>query len=156
MKPRLHAKVSVKKFGGKPEDYFEIHQFIDSSKATHADMRHRALLHSSFGCYVTESVFGIYITNSDGKEVSVRDIAEQHVIDDMGRIPSVSEYLDGMPFYDWLGGRPKQKVTVPFDLGLPHAPKPIESIPVSPETEKKIRELLNPRPPIGLDTKIID
>lgn len=114
MKPYLHGKVSAKRFGGKPEDYQAIHDFIDSSKATFPDMRHRAILHSAFGIYITERVFGINITNSDGKLVSVRDIAEQHVIDDMGRIPTTQDYLQGMPMYDWLGGKPKEKRQVPF------------------------------------------
>lgn len=104
MKPFLHGKVSVKKWGGKEEDYQEIHDFLDSSKACHPDMRHRAILHSSFGIYICEKVFGINIKNSDGKLVSVRDIAERHVLDDMGRIPTVSDYLNGMPMYTWLGG----------------------------------------------------
>ena len=104
MKPRLHAKSSVKKFGGKPEDYQKIHDFLDSSKAHFPDMRHRALLHSSFGIYIAEQVFGLYFINSDGHEVSVRDVAEKHIIEDMGRIPTVQDYLEGMPLYNWLGG----------------------------------------------------
>lgn len=108
MKPYLHGKISVEKWGGKPEDYQAIHDFLDSPKAAHPDMRHRALLHNAFGCFIAERVFGVNITNSDGKLVSVRDIAEQHIIDDCGRIPTVSDYLNGMPFYDWLGG-PKKR-----------------------------------------------
>lgn len=108
MKPYEHALVSVKKWKGKPEDYLPIHDFIDSTKAHHADMRHRALLHSSWGIYIVEQIFGTNITNSDERLISVRDIAERHVLDDMGRIPSVQDYLAGMPFYDWLGG-PKRK-----------------------------------------------
>jgi hypothetical protein len=96
MKPFLHGKVSTRKWGGKPEDYQEIHDFLDSSKAAFPDMRHRAILHSSFGIYICEKVFGINIENSDGKLISVRDIAEQHVIDDMGRIPTVQDYLTDM------------------------------------------------------------
>lgn len=109
MKPYLHGKVSARKWGGKPEDYQEIHDFLDSSKAAFPDMRHRAILHSSFGIFICEKVFGINIENSDGKLVSVRDIAEQHVIDDMGRIPTVQDYLEGMPMYNWLGGRKSTK-----------------------------------------------
>ena len=111
MKPFLHARVSVKRWGGKEEDYQAIHDFIDSSKAHVPDMRHRAILHSSFGIYLTERVFGTNITNSNGKLVSVRDIAEQHVIDDLGKIPTVADYLDGMPIYSWLGG-PKRVVKI--------------------------------------------
>jgi hypothetical protein len=108
VKPFDHGKVSVRRWGGVPEDYQAIHDFLDESKAHFADMRHRALLHNSFGIYLCERLFGHNITNAAGRLVSVRDVAEQHVIDDMGRIPSVQDYLQGMPFYDWLGG-PKRK-----------------------------------------------
>lgn len=114
MKPYLHARVSVKKWGGKPEDYLQIHDFLDESKAHFADMRHRALLHNTWGIYLCERLFGHNIRNSDNRLVSVRDIAEQHVIDDMGRIPSVQDYFQGMPMYNWLGG-PKRKLTRPID-----------------------------------------
>ena len=110
MKPYLHAKLSVKKWGGKPEDYLEIHDFIDSTKAHHADMRHRAMLHNSWGIYLCERIFGHNSENSDGRLVSVRDVAEQHVIEDLGRIPAITEYLSAMPMMAWLGG-PKQRVT---------------------------------------------
>ena len=118
MKPFLHARVSVSKWGGKEADYLAIHDFLDPSKAHFPDMRHRALLHSSFGIYVAERVFGHNITNSDGRLVSVRDIAERHVIDDLGRIPTVQDYLQGMPFYDWLGG-PKRAPTRSIDMTAP-------------------------------------
>ena len=108
MKPYLHGKISVSKWGGKTEDYQAIHDWLDAPKKSFPDMRHRAILHNSFGIYLCEERFGINITNSDGKLVSVRDIAEQHVIDDMGRIPTLQDYLEGMPFYDWLGGPPRK------------------------------------------------
>ena len=110
MKPYQHAQGSVRRWAGIPEDYLAIHDFIDESKAHHADMRHRAMLHNSFGIYICERLFGHNITNSSGRLVSVRDIAEQHIIEDMGRIPSLQDYLEGMPFYDWLGG-PKRTVS---------------------------------------------
>lgn len=115
MKPHLHGKISVKKFGGKVADYQAIHDFLDSSKAHVADMRHRAILHSSFGIYIAKLVFGTLIVNSAGKEVSVRDIAEQHVLDDLGRIPTVQDYLEGMPMYDWLGGPVRTTREIPMD-----------------------------------------
>jgi hypothetical protein len=115
MKPYLHAKNSVKSFGGKLEDYLPIHDFLDESKAHFPDMRHRAMLHNSFGIYLCERIFGHTVKNSDGRIVQVRDIAEQHVIEDMGRIPTVQDYLTGMPLYDWLGG-PKRKISRTIDL----------------------------------------
>jgi hypothetical protein len=114
MKPFKHSLISVSKWGGKPEDYLEIHDFLDSSKAHFADMRHRAVFHSTLGIFLCERIFGHHLTNSDNRLVSVRDVAEQHVLDDMGRIPSVQDYLQGMPMYDWLGG-PARKYTRPVD-----------------------------------------
>jgi hypothetical protein len=108
MKPFLHAKNSANKHGGVPEDYQKIHDFIDHSKAAMPDMRHRALLHSAWGIYVVEQVFGTTLTNSDGKKVSVRDIAEDHVIEDLGFIPTVEHWLNNMTMQDWMfGGRRK-------------------------------------------------
>lgn len=107
MKPYLHAQKTVRKYGGEPEDYLPIHDFLDSSKQNFPDMRHRAMLHNSFGIYIAERVFGTFIVNSENKKVQVRDVAEMHIIEDMGRIPTVGDYLRGMPMYDWLGGRPK-------------------------------------------------
>lgn len=119
MKPHLHARISVKRHGGHVDDYMPIHEFIDSSKATLADVRHRALLHSSFGCFIVEKVFGTLITNADGKEVSTRDIAEEHIQDDLGFIPSVDKWLRNMRIEPWMGGDRKhnrhRKVSIPFD-----------------------------------------
>lgn len=109
MKPYLHGLVSAKKFGGRPEDYQAIHDFIDSSKAHIADVRHRALLHSSFGIYLCEKVFGTYIVNSDKDIVQVRDIAEEHVLEDLGTIPTVEHWLKNMTIQSWMGGKVKNR-----------------------------------------------
>lgn len=115
MKPHLHANSSAAQWGGVPEDYQAIHDFIDSSKAHVADIRHRALLHNSFGCFLAEQVFGILITNSAGKKVSVRDIAERHIIEDLGRIPSVQDYLQHMTIQVWMSG-PTKKTEKLFNI----------------------------------------
>lgn len=104
MKPFLHARGSVRRWGGKPEDYLAIHDFIDSSKAAMPDLRHRALYHHAMGCYLVERIFGHTIKNSDGREVSTRDVAEEHIIEDMGYLPSVEDWLDAMPMLAWMGG----------------------------------------------------
>lgn len=73
-KPWIHALSSAKRYGGKPEDYMDIHNLMDSSKSSIADNRHRALTHNSwFIGYILEKVFGSTLKNSDGKIVSVRD-----------------------------------------------------------------------------------
>jgi len=115
-KPLLHAEHSAQKHGGIVEDYLPIHNFIDSSKAHVPDIRHRALLHNSFGIYLTEQVFGVYIVNSDGKKVSVRDVAEEHIKQDMGNIPTVQDWLKCMGIQDWMLGHKKPKATRHFDF----------------------------------------
>lgn len=104
MKPYIHAKISAKRHGGVPEDYVEIHDFIDSPKATLADVRQRAILHNSFGCYIVEKIFGHTITNSEGKLISTRDIAEEHINDDMGWIPTPKDWLKNLEIEDWMLG----------------------------------------------------
>ncbi|AVH85067.1 hypothetical protein RsoM2USA_139 [Ralstonia phage RsoM2USA] len=114
MKPRIHAKISVKKFGGKAEDYIAIHDFIDSSKSCVPDIRHRTILHSAFGCYLVEKVFGHFITNSDGKEVSTRDVAEEHIMEDLGFLPTMQDYLQHMTIEPWMSGTRKRR-TIDLD-----------------------------------------
>jgi len=109
MKPLIHAKVSVKRHGGCVEDYLPIHEFIDSSKIAMPDVRHRAILHSSFGCYMAERIFGTYITNAQGKDVSVRDLAEEHIQEDLGFIPEVSDWLGKIELQPWMSGGAKKR-----------------------------------------------
>lgn len=112
MKPHLHAISSAKRWGGKPEDYLEIHDWFDSTKAAHASVKHRAVLHSAFGIYIAEQVFGHLIKNSDGRDVSVRDVGEQHVLEDLGTIPSLDDWLKCMELQPWMGGPSKKTRTV--------------------------------------------
>jgi hypothetical protein len=104
-KPYIHAESSVRKFGGKTDDYIEIHNLMDSSKAAICDNRHRALTHNSwFIGTILEKIFGVTITNSDGDKVSVRDVGEQHVSEDLkGKyIPTAQDYLQEMDMQDWM------------------------------------------------------
>lgn len=104
MKPFQHAKGSVARWGGEPGDYMAIHDFIDATKIAMPDLRHRAVLHNAFGCFLVERVFGHTLVNSSGREVSTRDIAEQHIIEDMGFLPSLEDWLDDLPIQKWYGG----------------------------------------------------
>jgi hypothetical protein len=104
-KPYRHAVSSAKKFGGVAEDYQDIHDFMDSSKGTIADNRHRALTHNAwFLSVVLERVFGTTRINSAGRTYCVRDIGEQHVLEDFGQrfIPSAQDYLAGIPMEAWM------------------------------------------------------
>lgn len=98
----FHAKSSAAKFGGTPEDYVAIHEWFDASKAHLPDMRHRALRHHSQGIFWAEEVFGRTITNSQGKEVPVRLVGEQHVLEDFGFIPTLQDWFSNMEKADWM------------------------------------------------------
>lgn len=101
--PYHHALSSSQKFGGRPEDYQAIHDWFDQTKAHMPDVRHRAILHSSFGIFLCEQVFGTTIKNSSGKAVPVRTIGEQHVKEDMGgQIPTVQDWLEDLPLKAWM------------------------------------------------------
>src|SRR5258708_6169383 len=91
--PLKHAQSSARKFGGRAEDYLPIHNWFDESKAFFADFRHRALRHHTEGIFLAEKLFGVAIVNSEGKQVPVRYVGEQHVKEDLGRIPSAQEWL---------------------------------------------------------------
>tara|TARA_B100001121_G_scaffold203210_1_gene177741 strand:+ start:478 stop:981 length:504 start_codon:yes stop_codon:yes gene_type:complete len=54
-----HAEGTAKKFGGKSSDYLEIHEMMDSSKSAFGDNRHRAIFHTTLGCYYIQKMFGI-------------------------------------------------------------------------------------------------
>lgn len=111
MKPYIHAKNSVRRYGGNEGDYLPIHDFFDSTKSAWADVRHRAILHSSFGIFLVEKVFGTTLTNSDGKVISVRDVAEDHVVEDCGSIPTIEKWLANLPLEDWMTGKGQREFT---------------------------------------------
>jgi len=99
----FHAKSSAQTFGGIPEDYLAIHDWFDASKEAFCDFRHRAVRHHSEGIFECEHVFGSYIINSDGKEVPVRYIGEQHVMEDCGgKVPSLKDWLQELNPKPWM------------------------------------------------------
>lgn len=111
-KPMTHARSSARRYGGSPDDYIEIHEFMDGSKGAVADLRHRYLTHNSwFIRHVVEKVFGLELTNSDERQVSTRQIAEDHVEEDFGGfIPTAQDWAMAMEMQDWMrpgaGGHP--------------------------------------------------
>jgi len=100
--PYYHAKASVRSYGGCIEDYLPIHQWLDASKQYIADVRHRALRHHSQGVFECEHEFGVTILNSDKKSVPVRLIAEQHIVEDLGCVPSLNDWLEKLPRESWM------------------------------------------------------
>jgi len=100
--PYHHSVSSAKRYGGKAEDYLDIHSWFDASKEMYADFRHRALRHHTQGIFEAERVFGVTITNSAGKEIPTRLIGEQHCIEDCGFIPTVEDWLSRIEPERWM------------------------------------------------------
>ena len=100
--PYHHALSSVHKWGGEPEDYLAVHAWFDETKAHFADARHRAMRHHSEGIFLMESIFGVTLTTSTGREIPTRWVGEQHVYEDLGRIPSLGDWLEHLAPQGWM------------------------------------------------------
>jgi DNA-binding transcriptional ArsR family regulator len=97
MDPYTHAELSAKKRGGKPEDYFPVHSFIDSTKELCSDNRHR-ILHTLWGIRrVILPIFGPTLINSDGNSVNIKELCEaDHILPDYKNrfIPTLSDFTE--------------------------------------------------------------
>jgi len=103
--PLIHSKSSVKRWGGKVEDYLPLHELIDSPKATMNNNSARALTHNTWFAYtIMPKIFGYNITNSDGKSVDVVDIAMLHIAEDfrMKFVPTAQDYLQHIQVQAWF------------------------------------------------------
>ena len=102
--PLVHAERSARKWGGAPADYLAVHQWFDATKAHVPDNRHRMILHNSFGISLAEQVFGLALLNSAGKRVFVREIGQQHVLEDLAWLPTLTDCLQELPLRAWMTG----------------------------------------------------
>ena len=101
--PYHHALSSVRKWGGRVDEYLLLHQWFDESKMLTADFRHRALRHHAEGVFMLERFFGASITISTGRVVPVRLIGEQHVREDLGFIQSFVDWVRCIRPEPWMG-----------------------------------------------------
>lgn len=95
MTPWHHAESSSTRWGGSPADYIDIHNWFDETKQYTGDFRHRALRHHSAGVEWAIEKFGHTIVVA-GKDVPVKLIAEQHIVEDCGWIPTPKDWLKGI------------------------------------------------------------
>ncbi|KOY87777.1 hypothetical protein AD998_18025 [bacterium 336/3] len=99
MNAYIHSEISVKKRGGTIEDYYAIHDFMDSTKELCSDNRHR-ILHTHWGIkQVIIPVFGHTLINSDGKTVNIKDLCEQdHILPDYHNrfIPTLADFVEAI------------------------------------------------------------
>lgn len=99
MNAMQHARISAKRWGGEPEDYYELHAFIDSTKSLCSDTRHR-ILHTLWGINsVVVPVFGHSIQNSAGKSIDIKDLCERdHLLVDYQQrfIPTLNDFVNAI------------------------------------------------------------
>lgn len=100
--PYHHALSSAKQWGGAWEDYLAIHTWFDETKDHVGDFRHRALRHHALGVKLCEERFGTTITTSTGRVVPVRWITEQHLREDFGFIPNLSDWIRSIKPEPWM------------------------------------------------------
>jgi hypothetical protein len=102
MNPYFHALSSAARYGGTADNYLPLHQWFDESKAFLPDFRHRALRHHAEGIFLAERIFGPTITSSLGREVPTRFLGEQHVMEDLGWIPTAQDWLTCIAPRPWM------------------------------------------------------
>lgn len=100
--PYHHAVSSARRWGGEPDDYVLLHEWFDQTKSYHGDFRHRALRHHTHGVFECERNFGRTLELSNGRKIPVRWVAERHIIEDLGRIPTFGDWLSCITPAPWM------------------------------------------------------
>jgi len=94
-----HSEISLKRYGGRIDDYYPIHSFMDSTKELCSDNRHR-ILHTMWGIKrVIIPIFGHTIFNSIDKPINVKDLLEKdHILPDYRNrfIPTLSDFVGAL------------------------------------------------------------
>lgn len=115
MTPWEHSLLSAHKFGGSPEDYLEIHEFIDSSKYYFPHFKHRAVFHHTTGAAFAHAFFGPVVNNT-----VVRDIAFEHIKEDLGFIAKLEDWYPSISFIQQVEEKTvrqiSDKLKVDYDL----------------------------------------
>lgn len=89
-----HCVSSAKAFGGNPEDYADLHRWMDRGRTSTSKILHRMLCHHTQGIADAVAFFGDTITNSNGRKVPTSLLAEQHIREDLGFIPTLDHYIE--------------------------------------------------------------
>ena len=116
--PWHHAVSSARRYGGEPDSYLHVHEWFDATKGWLPDFRHRAIRHHSEGIAQAVELFPpikIHVlVNGERKEkvIPIRWVAEQHVIEDLGHIPTAADWLRGLTTVEPWMNRNARKLSV--------------------------------------------
>ena len=63
-----------------------------------------AFVEDILNLFKTNRLKGVHILNSDNKKIHVRDIAEQHILEDFrGKfIPTINDYINNLKLKNWM------------------------------------------------------
>lgn len=86
-----HVDHSINRWGGSYDTYKPIHTFLDLTKVYLSDWRHRLLLHNTLGVSLVGNIFEDIIIGK--KTISSRVVAEHHILEDLGVIPTTEWML---------------------------------------------------------------
>jgi hypothetical protein len=118
MTPWFHSVSSSKQWGGQPEEYYDLHNWLDETKQHTGDWTHRALRHHSAGVEWAVERFGPVLVLSCGKKVPVKPLAEQHIEEDCGFVPTPADWLAALKAHpaEWMLRVGKKSKEFPLEL----------------------------------------
>lgn len=89
-----HSVSSANAFGGTPEDYHELHAWMDRGRDQTDRLLHRMLSHHAQGVADGVRLFGPTWTISTGRQVPTSLILGGHIREDLGFLPTLEHYLE--------------------------------------------------------------
>ena len=76
------------------------------------------MYHHTAGVWLCQEIFGRTITVGErGIQVPVRLIAERHILEDLGWLPSPKDYIDAMTLRTWMSGAQRKELPLSHLLG---------------------------------------
>ena len=96
-----HCVSSANAFGGEPDDYAELHRWMDRSRDSTNSIMHRMLSHHTQGIRDCIEHFGHTIDICRAPAVPTSLLAEQHVREDLGFIPNLDHYIELLTCPRW-------------------------------------------------------
>jgi hypothetical protein len=107
------ANASAARFGGDPSAYLALHAWFLETRNWSYGPEHLLFRHHAFGIFEAEARFGPVIASDNGKAVPTRVVAERHVQQVLGRVPSAADFLRRIKGERWM-----LQATSPRKLGL--------------------------------------
>lgn len=94
------VEASIKRFGGTADEHLPVHAFLDG-EGTMDPIVAGLTRHHAAGIFLAEEVFGTTVT-IQSRPVPTRYLAELHVNTEVGRIPSVNDWLKRISVQGWM------------------------------------------------------